>query len=110
MSLDITFGKIFAHMRLAYLGHCILKLTKNGTDVHEEETASATDNKSTLRTETNSVSETLVYLNYRCGCGPERILQMTTGLGAETLHLTLLINDKVHPFTGTEALYSPYGP
>jgi hypothetical protein len=75
MSLDITFGKIFAHMRLAYLRHCILKLTKNGTDVHEKETASATANNSTLRTETNSVSETLVYLNYRCGCGPEKILQ-----------------------------------
>jgi hypothetical protein len=26
--------------------HCILQLTKNGTDVHEEETASATDNNS----------------------------------------------------------------
>jgi hypothetical protein len=75
MSLDITFGNIFAHMRLAYLGHCILQLIKNGTDVHEEETASATDNNSTLRAQTNSVSETLVYLHYRCGCGRKRILQ-----------------------------------
>jgi len=92
ISLDITVGKIFAQMRLAYLGHCILKLTKNGTDVHEKETASATDNNSTLRTETNPFSETLAYLNYRQGCGPERILHNnnddTTGYGEATSTFT----------------------
>jgi hypothetical protein len=80
-------GNIFAQMRLAYLGHCILKLTKNGTDVHEKETASVTDNKSTLWTETKPVAETLAYLSYRRGCGPYRILQNNddkSGYGDDT--------------------------
>ena len=92
LSLDITFGKIAAQMRLAYLGNCILKLKKNGKYVHEKETASVRDNNSTLRTETKSVSGTLAYLNYRRGCGPERILQNNnddrTGSGNATTTFT----------------------
>jgi hypothetical protein len=63
LSLDISFGKIFAQMLLASLGKGIPKLTtKNATDVHEEETTYATESNSILTTETKSVSDTLVYL------------------------------------------------
>ena len=64
-----------------------MKLSKNGTGVHEKETAPATDSNRTLRTETNSVSELIA----DAAVGHRRYYRktMTAGLGTEMLHLPL---------------------
>jgi len=80
-------------MRLAYLGHCILKLTKNGTDVHEKgQPLQQTVTVPWGQRRTQSLESWRIRItDAAVGQRGYYRTTMTTGLSTGTLHLPLLV-------------------